>query len=324
MTMSVSAAGAKEQTPAIPRVQRRAGVEWLRLAACFGVVLFHLEAAGGRIGVGGLAAFMVVAIAFAALPSRETTTGKIWSTRFRRLGWPWLFWSAIYTLAKIAQAVVEGRGIATEFNWSMLLTGPRIHLWYLPFALVLTALARDGVRRGVVKLTPPWLFGYALSSVVLIPLSAWLARATADIIPLHQWIFMAPAIPIGLALAGCSAVHRRGAGLPLWIGGAVLIGWAGAWFLQAEFALETWGLAPPYVAGVGACLIAWYAPFSAGPRLCKLSDLAFGAYLSHLLVASALPIVGVDLPPWPQSLLVFAISMAIAATMKMTPARRFV
>ena len=60
--------------------------------------------------------------------------------RARGLLLPWLAWSAVYGGVKVAEAVVGGQPPGNAFAPWMLLTGPAIHLWFLPFAFAASLL----------------------------------------------------------------------------------------------------------------------------------------------------------------------------------------
>ena len=59
--------------------------------------------------------------------------------RFRRLGVPFLAWSAIYVAAKVAYLAASGREVhfqETFLGWHLLYGSASMHLWFLPFALI--------------------------------------------------------------------------------------------------------------------------------------------------------------------------------------------
>ena len=69
--------------------------------------------------------------------------------RARRLLMPWLVWSVVYGGVKLAEALVEGQPLGSAFAPWMLLTGPAIHLWFLPFAF-----AASLVLPGLMRISP--------------------------------------------------------------------------------------------------------------------------------------------------------------------------
>ena len=62
--------------------------------------------------------------------------GRYVCNRATRLLVPFAVWSGIFGLLKLAEVLLTGVSLGSEFKPSMLLTGPAIHLWFLPFAYV--------------------------------------------------------------------------------------------------------------------------------------------------------------------------------------------
>jgi fucose 4-O-acetylase-like acetyltransferase len=71
-------------------------------------------------------------IVLLSLPSRSCL-----AERARRLLLPFLLWSVIQALARIAPAPHGGDDLLGWWKTSMLLTGTSTHLWFLPFAALL-------------------------------------------------------------------------------------------------------------------------------------------------------------------------------------------
>lgn len=136
---------------------RNASFDYARLLAVFGIVLFHSGAPGAAWGYVGLPFFLLLLGVFAAPAAARLSTAAYARTRARRLLTPWLIWSAIYAALLAVQAARNGRPVLADFDASMLLTGPALHLWFLPFAFVagcaLHALARG---RGAARAGLDW------------------------------------------------------------------------------------------------------------------------------------------------------------------------
>lgn len=304
--MATVAAAPAVVRPPRPRAARLAGIEVLRLVAAAGIVWFHAGAPGAVIGYGGLPVFVLLSVAFAAeaaaLPPEAVVRAQA-----RRLLVPWLAWSGVYALLRVAEAVARGEPpVAWADPW-MLLTGPVLPLWYLPFAFAVTTAVRVArPRRAPVA--------WCAAGAGLLVLVAVLLPRLAVPPPVPQWVFVAPSVLLGLGLAGVPrgpGARRLAAGL---VGAAVAATAAAALLGGGRFAL-------PYLVGVAACAVAWCVDLPAAPRLRAVTDLAFGLFLVHPLV---LAVALLSLPP--RSVVVAAVTLAasaaLAALMRRTLARQ--
>jgi surface polysaccharide O-acyltransferase-like enzyme len=172
-------------------------VDYCRLLAAFGILWFHTETTGYRVGYIAVPFFLVLL----SLPSRSGL-----ADRARRLLWPFLIWSVIYALARIAPALHSGGDLFAWWRPSMIFTGTSTHLWFLPFAFLVAVVA-------------PVLRGSGLALVAPVLGAGFLALVGEPAIPpLYQWSFgLIPAL-VGFAWA------RAGvwAAVPLGVSFAVL------------------------------------------------------------------------------------------------------
>lgn len=154
-------------------------VDCLRLLCAFGIVWFHSQAPGHRIAYVALPFFLVLL----ALPSRRGVQERGW-----RLLRPWLVWSMVYMLFEIMRSLQAGRQPFAWLRIEMLLYGPSIHLWFLPFSLLAVLLAAPLAKRPglALAITPLAALGVALSPGV----------QTA---PFGQWLFGAVPLLTGIA-----------------------------------------------------------------------------------------------------------------------------
>lgn len=160
--------------------QHNATLDYARLLAAFGIVLFHAKAPGGVIGYAALPFFTMLLLVHPPKAQAFSTYAK---SRAVRLLLPWLIWSVIYGALKVADAIASGQPILSEFAPWMIVTGPAIHLWFLPFAFVACVLA--------FRFTPslPVICGLSLASF-------WaLDRGLSE--PFVQWVFVVPAALFG-------------------------------------------------------------------------------------------------------------------------------
>lgn len=178
---------------------RNGSLDISRLLAAFGIVLFHAKAPGGAIGYSGLPFFLMVLVVLALPISSIRDFATFFHDRSRRLLHPWLIWSAVYGTLKLTEVMLTSKTLQSEFTLAMLLTGPALHLWFLPFAFVISltlpAIAgfwhRSG-RAGHIGIT---IFCLAIFFVSL----GWQQGQSLPI-PLAQYCYVLPAVGLGLAI----------------------------------------------------------------------------------------------------------------------------
>jgi hypothetical protein len=121
---------------------RRQDIEWLRVLACLGIVWYHARGPGEEFALAGLIVFVMLSVVLAH-PREEPLKDRL-HARAERLLLPWIFWWGVYAVLD----VVTGRaGRWTAAEWPvLLLAGPSIHLWYLPF-MFFVLLAMDAWHR---------------------------------------------------------------------------------------------------------------------------------------------------------------------------------
>ncbi|MEM1374292.1 MAG: hypothetical protein AAGF78_07920 [Pseudomonadota bacterium] len=171
--------------------RKEPSVEFLRYVGAGGIVWFHLSGPVAWIGYAALAIFIVLSVVFAL------QGGVAWSRR--RVLHLWVFWSLVYGALKALQAVMTSQPLASEFDWWMLLTGPSLPLWFLPFIFVACGLAVSFDRH--VKLSP------ALEGTFCgLASAAFVVAEPMMPIPLAQWCIglaaVAAAIPVYRATQG--------------------------------------------------------------------------------------------------------------------------
>lgn len=252
-------------------MRRNATLDYARLVAAFGIVVFHVGAPGAALGYAALPFFLILLTVMLPGMARHTPASDFLRSRAARLLLPWLVWSALYGTLKLLEAAFTPTTLGSEFAPYMLLTGPALHLWFLPFAFVVSLLALPLVR--LARHVPP----YALPAVLILLAVGVLVLGDGRVfpIPVRQWLYALPSICLGLALA-FSGLH---------FGRSVLV--LGAFAATAFLAGISSGLAQILIAGVAFVLCtAWVLPPS------RFSDLAgqsaLGVYLAHPLVLSVL------------------------------------
>jgi len=277
------------------KIVHNATLDHARLGAAFGIVLFHSGAPGAAIGYAALPFFLIVMLMLGAPGAARLTFSAYATGRARRLLLPWLIWSGAYGLLKLTDALVNGAALSTEFAPWMLLTGPALHLWFLPFAfaacLMLYPLARIGTPRGR---------GLALALCGLAALAAQgLNQGGALPPPLAEWRFALPAVCFGFGFA--LAAGRPGFGAVLAVAGAALglaalsLGWTEG--------LEQLALALVLLA------ICRALPRPATALSDRAAQCALGVYLAHPLVMALL----LRATPLPEASLALAAATALGA-----------
>ena len=251
---------------------RNGAVDLVRFAGALAIVWFHEGMPYHFITYAALPVFMALLIYFALCGrQRESSTSK----RAVRPLVPWIAWSIIYGLLKIADAVHSGAPIASEFEYWMLLTGTKIHLWFLPAAFfagwVLCALAPAAGHRFAF-----WpLLG--LYFVVQAGMCFVLTRYSFEW-PFYQWLFVAPACLLGLVLYAAGGDRIR---LMLILAVAII-----AYRVTSSFVW--WHGSIHGLIAAAACAIALLLPFRGSRLTGVLSGISLGIYLVHPFVHAVL------------------------------------
>jgi len=252
---------------------RNATIDYARLLAAFGIVIFHAKGPGAQIGYAALPFFLMLLVVTASPGARRSDFRPYATARAGRLLRPWLIWSGIYGALKLGEVIVVGIPFRTEFSSWMLLTGPALHLWFLPFALV-TSLAIHPIIRWQTNETRRAVLLVILAVSTLFALGLWEQFPTLPI-PITQWLYALPAVLLGLAIAVCSE-------RPLWQIAFSIAVCAVAFGLGWTSNLSQAALA---AAGLIFCLN-WRVPTSWLSRW--MASVSLGVYLAHPLVLSIL------------------------------------
>ena len=215
-------------------MSRNATLDHARLLAAIGIVWFHSGAPGSGIGYAALPFFIMLTVFLALQAAQKTEVAPYVRTRVKRLLLPFLVWSLIYGGLKVVDATSAGRPISSEFAWWMLGTGPALHLWFLPFAAVVTIALHPAGK--MVRSLPPALCGMIAAAVATLGF-LWLSQPPMPPRPFGQWLYGLPAVAAGLLLALSQGLGRPNSLRSLLVPSGVLIcvsalaafaGWAGA------------------------------------------------------------------------------------------------
>ena len=316
----------------VSRQPRIANIERLRFFSAFAVASFHTHDWFPRsIGVVGFIILLLSYCAFVVNKPEPYGIAKVVRRKARRLLKPWLFWSIIYGGLGLAKMVYENVSFSDVFSPTMLLTGTRIHLWFLPFAFV-AALLLTLIHRRIKDIPDSFTITTAISIGALCVFGCSIIQSRLQPpTPLAQWVLGLPAIPLGFvigrikilqrtedrkkyfvlvilstlaACVGCIAFDRLSHGI--WLN------------YSSKFAIRY------FVSMVIFCsALHWRGKLD--PVSVNLASLSYGIYLVHPLVLVPLYQFGIAIQhPLLLLFLVLSISSLITFILKKTPLKQFV
>lgn len=257
-------------------MMRNGTIDLMRLVAAGGIVLFHAQSPGQAIGLSGLHFFlMLIPVLMFAAPPFQKTLAETALGKASRLLLPWLTWSAIFGSLKIMEVAATDATLEQEFFPWMLATGPALHLWFLPFAFVVSVIcaALASPVRALLALSPwsgPMVAAASLALAVIVVQSTDLGHPP----PLAQYLAAIPALLAGLAFVGLQTVRQKTVLCGAIILLATLMGWTNG-FLQLSIASL-------------ALLLCFATPARASQPSSVAASMSLTVYLAHPLVLSAL------------------------------------
>lgn len=273
---------------------RNDAIELLRYVCAIGIVWFHLGGPYAWVGHAALIVFIILSVNF-ALAQDLPTWGR------KRVLSLWLFWSVIYAALKIVQSVVHGQDVIAEFEWWMLITGPALPLWFLPFIYVANGAATSYNRRvggrtsWIEVLMLPCL---TLVSIALIPLSPG--------VPFSQWLLGASGVFMAIALFRAKHDMRYLVALAVMLTCAFLAG------IDHESRMLLFALCVAALALSG--LPDWQSAFAG-----QLGAISLGVYVLHPGVSAAFKAGIHSFPIVVQICVVALVSTVLALVMRRLP-----
>ncbi|MFH1717572.1 MAG: acyltransferase, partial [Planctomycetota bacterium] len=301
---------------------RIANVERLRILAIFGIIWFHTEGAFGRsVGYAGLPVFIMI---FCALSSRKSIPDDFASfarKKARRLLKPWLFWSIVYVVCKVLKQSLFDADVSESFAGFSILVGPRIHLWYLPFAFACGLVVNLLHRRAMRVSSAVTVLVATIVGVLCVFFCSLTMSSTKLPVPVPQWLFGLPGIPLGFAVGRVCYSLKGGLQKKFCFG--IILAVEGVCLLL--FRLGYTYLVVQYAIAIVLVCIAFMSTGRSGAQLLKFSSLAYGIYLVHPLVGSVLYAAGIRaVDPLLMVFVIFLISSATTLILQKTPLRQFV
>jgi len=325
--------------------------DYLRVLACFGVMLLHTSAlcwteedmAQWQVlniynGLGRFAVTVFVLISGALFIGRDIPLKKLLSKYILRLLTAYLVWSLIY-------ALYDGGGVKTVI---INFIGGKYHMWYLPMTmglyLLLPLINRLAGDRKLLIYFVILFFIFASLIPVLVQLTRdYGGPLGAVAVACNQFVgFMEMKAVMGftgafilgylLSTAQFSAWGRRCMIALLPVGALLTIGLNSLSGYLAGAPVETYfGNLRPYILAFGAGLFVLFRyhvdrPGKLYPLVAKLSRYSLGAYLIHVLILNLLQRAGLSplgftpvLSVPVIALITFVASMAASACLNQIP-----
>lgn len=249
--------------------ERNGSVELARFVSSIGIVWFHEQVPGGPFGLAGLSAFMVFVVFYAAGNTLHI----------------WLVWSALYLCANLADVLLSRQTFPEKFYWWMLLTGPAIHLWFLPFAYVVCRIVKKGPK----------------AIAVLACLMVFCLMADIKTVPFAQYASVLPAAMFGVALSAFP--HHMTLVSTIGLAGLLLTGNI-AWIL-----------------GCGLAAVSLVYPLPTTPLMTILGRIALPIYLIHPAISAAAKQFG--LLAWDKAIVVVLVSIVVSIALDRSPIKRY-
>lgn len=193
-------------------------LELQRFLCAFGIVWYHMNAPHKVLFHVALPLFVVLAVFLSVVSLQRGGETRFWRARVRRILIPWLAWSAFYIAVEMARGEPS---YLTQIagNPLLILVGPTITLWFLPFLLLASLIVvaterwmrRDGDVERLLMLAVPVAAG-----------SYWVYNHATLPEPLIPWSSVLPSVLYGLVV-----VYARDRGRPwaplAFLGGLVLM-----------------------------------------------------------------------------------------------------
>jgi len=253
---------------------------WDRLRVICSLDILGLHLTGSHLFGGvGLPTFFIVTIALAVRGAKLRDSAEFLQKRASRVLVPWLFWSALLTPAYAAYVARRGEPTWSWVKPAMLLYGPEIHLWFLPFSVAAAFaahLAHRATRARALHQSAGLGFLLACIGLAVGPSieGGW---------PLEQWAFSVPGVALGFGLGRMLSTKRDFATtrLELTLLAAAFV--LGALVLEG-FLPQSSDNAERYAIALSLVTAAMWLPNRPDPFTRHITPLLLGVYILHMLV----------------------------------------
>jgi peptidoglycan/LPS O-acetylase OafA/YrhL len=274
----------------VSRGYRVANMERLRIFAASAIVFFHMCSdlpIARHLGTVGILVFLISFSAFVVNRPKPLDLESTVRRKAQRLLKPWLFWSVVYSVVVLAKVLYKNVPLSDAFQWTMLLTGSRIHLWFLPFAFVI-AILLVLIHRAVADIPAIFTIVIAILAGALCVLGCSIIQSfTQPPTPLRQWILGTPAIFLGLAVGQITLQRRAEDRRNLYLFAVLSMAAVCAvhvWIFNGLWADYAAKFAVRYFASVTLVCFALHWQGNLDQISRKLASLSYGVYLVHPLV----------------------------------------
>ena len=273
----------------------------------------------------GLPVFLMLTCALGVRRPTLPPAHPFISKRVKRLLLPWLAWFGIYAAFSIARATL-GQHTEPAFAWFdpyMLLFGPTIELWFLPYAF-----AAGIATYSVVRFTSGFRSSFVIMGAMMVGIAALMAVEFYDWSffpsPFPQWVFGAASVPFGVALGRVIRVVTRTASPP-WkqlviAASACLLVWLIGMTLPGE---DLYTISRFFLA-IGLILAVLAFPGKRDRITDAILPMLFGIYLVHAMVIDVGRHQLAEMPRLAAVAAVFAVSVAAVMVMRKTPMKAVV
>jgi len=180
----------------------------LRVIGSLDIIGSHLTGSHTFAGV-GLPIFLMISVALSVRTADARHFGNFVAKRVRHIVVPWLFWSVVIAMefwlptSQLAHSQGWGNSWSPPVQWKpqMLLYGPEIHLWFLPFVAIAGITGASLQRTFRLYCQVPWAeaaitWSAGALAVLTLALAPWLLHGW----PFEQWAFSLPAVCLGFAM----------------------------------------------------------------------------------------------------------------------------
>jgi surface polysaccharide O-acyltransferase-like enzyme len=253
---------------------RRSDVEFLRVVSTFLIVWYHCPSRWPDVSYAGLIFFVITSTYF-ALARNIGADGAVPRQKIARLLLIWLFWYFLYALIALLdgslQKIFDGSASA------LLLVGPAVHLWYLPFLSGIVAVAPIMAKALRQPAALAFVGAAFLSAMGLVDF--WRAWSLDLGVPWAQYIHALPAVFLGFVFAGMRESQLR---VRLLVVGVAL--------LCTVLALHSDGVGVPYFVGLAlaATILLPWPQNGWVDKVSILSKYMMGVYLIHPVIIRVL------------------------------------